>query len=263
MANGKVKIDPDVEEVLRAAKIDGCHLKITRQLERKLYQRTNKVLAALGGKWNRGAQAHIFPRPVSEILEESLNAGIAIDKKKALCQFFTPPDIVQEMIWRSKIHKYPRLRILEPSAGDGRILEGLRPWIGAADIVAVEISLSLTNSLRERFREGIAFQCCDFLQQNGNLGKFDIILMNPPFDNGLDITHIEHAESMLAPGGRLVALCGNGPRQQKIFKHRTEYWEQLPQDSFKAEGTGINVAMLVLDALPAGEEKKQFADGLF
>jgi 16S rRNA G1207 methylase RsmC len=34
--------------------------------------------------------------------------------------------------------------------------------------------------------------------------------MNPPFANGDDIKHITHA---LKPGGRLVAICANGPRQ--------------------------------------------------
>ena len=30
------------------------------QLDRNMYQRTNKVLEAAGGKWNRKAQAHLF-----------------------------------------------------------------------------------------------------------------------------------------------------------------------------------------------------------
>jgi len=38
--------------------------------------------------------------------------------------------------------------------------------------------------------------------------------MNPPFENGADIKHIQHAMKMLKPGGRLVAICANGPRQQ-------------------------------------------------
>jgi 16S rRNA G1207 methylase RsmC len=37
--------------------------------------------------------------------------------------------------------------------------------------------------------------------------------MNPPFANGDDIKHITHALKMLNPGGRLVAICANGPRQ--------------------------------------------------
>ncbi len=37
--------------------------------------------------------------------------------------------------------------------------------------------------------------------------------MNPPFANGQDIKHITHALRYLSPGGRLVAICANGPRQ--------------------------------------------------
>jgi hypothetical protein len=37
--------------------------------------------------------------------------------------------------------------------------------------------------------------------------------LNPPFGNADDIKHIMHAWKMLKPGGRLVAICANGPRQ--------------------------------------------------
>ena len=35
--------------------------------------------------------------------------------------------------------------------------------------------------------------------------------MNPPFANGKDVDHIRLAWSMLKPGGRLVAICCEGP----------------------------------------------------
>ena len=53
---------------------------------------------------------------------------------------------------------------------------------------------------------------------NGELGTFDRIVMNPPFDHGADIRHIEHARGKLKPGGRLVAICAAGPRQRERFE---------------------------------------------
>jgi hypothetical protein len=50
---------------------------------------------------------------------------------------------------------------------------------------------------------------------NGELGKFDRVVMNPPFDHGADIKHVEHARKFLKPGGRLVAVVANGPRQRE------------------------------------------------
>ena len=72
--------------------------------------------------------------------------------------------------------------------------------------------------------------------------------MSPPFKNGEDIKHINHALTFLRPGGRLVALCANGPRQKKAFMDIAEHWEELPADSFKEAGTRVNVALMVLTA---------------
>lgn len=75
--------------------------------------------------------------------------------------------------------------------------------------------------------------------------------MNPPFQDGVDIEHIRHAVKFLKPGGRLVALCANGPRQRAALKTLAEdsggSWEDLPTGVFKAEGTGVNVALLVIE----------------
>ena len=77
---------------------------------------------------------------------------------------------------------------------------------------------------------------------------FDKIIMNPPFINGADIKHIEHAMGFLKPGGRLVALCANGPRQRYKLMPHADTWEELPQGSFKDSGTMVNVAMLTIEA---------------
>jgi len=52
---------------------------------------------------------------------------------------------------------------------------------------------------------------------------------------------------MLAPGGRLVALCANGPRQRDQLRPLCQLWEDLPAGSFKAAGTGVNVSLLIIE----------------
>jgi protein-L-isoaspartate O-methyltransferase len=98
---------------------------------------------------------------------------------------------------------------------------------------------------------GASFICGDFLEQNGNLGTFDRILMNPPFENGADIKHIQHAMKMLKPGGRLVAICANGPRQQSTLKPLAEnsggWYEDLPAGTFASQGTNVNTALLLIE----------------
>jgi 16S rRNA G1207 methylase RsmC len=91
----------------------------------------------------------------------------------------------------------------------------------------------------------------DFLEQNGNLGTFDRILMNPPFEHGADIKHIQHAIHALNPGGRLVAICANGPRQQATLKAMAEtsggWYEELPAGTFADQGSNVNTALLVIE----------------
>jgi hypothetical protein len=156
----------------------------------------------------------------------------------------------------------PGARVMEPSAGTGRLLGALggrmfghNPDRGAA--VAVEINQALADRLRSEFPL-TRVHCADFLQWGAG-EQFDAIVMNPPFINGADILHIKHAAGMLKPGGRLVALCANGPRQREQLRPLADYWEDLPAGTFSEAGTGVNVALLVIEA-PAASGGDDDAD---
>ena len=151
------------------------------------------------------------------------------------------------------------MRVLEPSAGTGRILEampGLLPRrFGSAggtrqtacEVIAVEINQQLSTLLE---RLGLASKVvqADFLSCGAELGKFDRILMNPPFDDGADIAHITHAVDMLKPGGILIAICAGGPRQREKLLPLVEKsggtWEPLPAGTFKESGTMVSSVLL-------------------
>ena len=70
--------------------------------------------------------------------------------------------------------------------------------------------------------------------------------MNPPFKMGADCKHISHALTFLAPGGRLVAICGAGPRRSPLREQATE-WHELPSGSFRSEVTGADASIFVFD----------------
>lgn len=48
----------------------------------------------------------------------------------------------------------------------------------------------------------------------------------------LDIRHILRAFSLLRPGGVLVAVCLNGPRQQEKLLPFSDVREELPRGTF-------------------------------
>jgi 16S RNA G1207 methylase RsmC len=113
-------------------------------------------------------------------------------------------------------------------------------------VTAVEINHALAEALRARYPR-CTVRCADFLALGEELGQFDRVVMNPPFGRGADIEHIKHASRKLRPGGRLVAVCANGPRQQEVMGEICSAWIELPAGSFQDQGTGVNAAIVVLD----------------
>lgn len=178
-----------------------------------------------------------------QAMRESLKAGIQTVSAPQL--FPTPPDVAAYMA--ELLDPQPGERIGELSAGTGNLIKATLAACPDCSMVAVEIAPALVSGLKTSFPQ-IAVHQADFLQCNGDLGKFDKIILNPPFEKGVDIKHIRHAQTFLNPGGKLVSLCANGPRQQEAFKGEADHWEQLPEGSFKVQGTGVNVALVVFGA---------------
>ena len=153
--------------------------------------------------------------------------------------FQTPKPIAAMMA--ARLGECAGCRVLEPSAGLGRIIRAIPP---GAEITAVEFSPQCAGEL---FRlDGLRLIQDDFLSCDVERlgGLFDFVVMNPPFKQGRDIKHIRHAFEMLKPGGLLVSLCFDGVRQNSKLKPWADTWEVLPPSSFKAEGTRASVAML-------------------
>jgi phospholipid N-methyltransferase len=176
-----------------------------------------------------------------DAMRASLKAGVKVATVNQL--FPTPSEIAAQMVEAAGIES--GMRVLEPSAGTGVLARAADK--AGANVTCVEIDQSLFRALAREFDRSFHV---DFLVSNPAwfAAPFDRVIMNPPFANGDDIKHIRHAATMLRPGGRLVALCANGPRQQAELKPLASEWRDLPAGSFKAEGTGVNVAMLTIDA---------------
>lgn len=92
----------------------------------------------------------------------------------------TPPDLTCRML--AKIKNNPQ-KILEPSAGKGDIVEALKNRLGQygrADVSCIEIDENLQATLRGKEHKVLD---SDFLTYAGP-DKFDLIIANPPFDDG-------------------------------------------------------------------------------
>ena len=170
-------------------------------------------------------------------------------------QLFPTPAPLAEMVARLA-RLAPGARVLEPSAGTGSLvhaaLQILNEAGGSASAFhAIEIDRALAGRLQERHSQ-LTVRCADFLELvPEEFEAFDSVLMNPPFLNAQDIKHIEHARRFLKPGGRLVAICANGPRQQAALRHVAVgtggFYRPLPEGSFASSGTQVATALVVIN----------------
>jgi len=176
-------------------------------------------------------------------VKDSLSAGVRVVVADNL--FPTPPEIARKMVDLAGI--LPGHKVLEPSAGTGNLVSAILKKTPVQNITAVENAPALWDRLPSLF-QGLVVRPGDFLEKvPAELGTFHRIIMNPPFDHGSDVKHIQHARTFLGERGRLVALCANGPKQNEVLRPLSSHWEELPAGSFSAQGTGVNVVLLVID----------------
>jgi len=253
MARG-IAIAPEVRAVLeRSTVADNVVTLPAGQLDRALYAAVDKVLKALGGKWNRGTGGHMFAAGIGGELAEALGAGVVVDQKKAAEQFFTPRAVADKVVERARLAR--GMTILEPSAGMGALLA--EPIRLDCRIIAIEKDEKLAAGLIGLLR-GLTggVWSVDFMDwAPGSLPAIDRVLMNPPFGRGKDMAHVERAFGFLRPGGILVTVMSPHwtfatDRQAIAFRafvasHLND-WEELPDGSFRASGTDVKTGILTL-----------------
>jgi hypothetical protein len=177
-------------------------------------------------------------RPVNDVAE-------ALAARKQRQAFYTPLALVQKLVEWS--HVLPSMRVLEPSAGDGRIVHELQQ-AGVNEVDACEID----DAMRERIATmGANVVGSDFLTYKPG-PVYDVITMNPPFTKGQIERHLEHAWSLLAPHGRCLSI---GPMSlpDKLHDCRLNLpgctdctYSRLGREWFTEYGTNIEVCVVEL-----------------
>lgn len=250
-----MQVDREVMNVLSNARIEGQALFLVGQLDRKLYERTNKVLEAAGGKWNRAKKSHIFDGDASDRIEQIILTGDVVVPKDEFEFFPTPPSVASRVIALADIRD--GMMVLEPSAGRGAL--AIPAQTAAAGVMVdmydlmpancdalVELNLPLS---------GVAASC-NFLEVTP-VAIYDRVVMNPPFGKQADIRHVLHALKFLRPSGRLVSVMGAGVvfRENRLtvefrdlVSARGGHIEELPEASFKTSGTNVSTVIVVIPA---------------
>jgi len=152
--------------------------------------------------------------------------------------FPTPKELAAELVSQAGIGE--GMRVLEPSAGKGDILDAISREHRERDLKsltvdAVEINGTLCAVLEKKGYEVVQG---DFLERDFS-ELYDRIVMNPPFENGQDIEHVLRAYELLKPGGRVAAIMSEG----QFFrgdKKATEFrdWLEVHEGQTKRNTSG-------------------------
>lgn len=216
------------------------------QLNRTDYLAVNKVLEALGGKWNRKAGGHTFDYDPSEKIEDIILTGEYTDAKKDYQFFPTPPELAEYLCDLTEIDE--TTTVLEPSCGKGNIADAA--WKrNPARLLGIELNDDLKPLLVDKPYEVLIGQ--DFLSYSEE--TWDRIVMNPPFSKCQDRTHILKAHERLTPGGILVSVASSSilwrtDNRSEVFRdflsgvHATI--EELDEGAFKESGTMVRTCIV-------------------
>lgn len=254
-------------DVLQRVTTTGTTVTITSgQLARPLYAEVDKVLKALGGKWDRRAGGHVFTADPSDALDEVIATGVLASAKtpNQRAGFFpTPGWLAVDLADRLKITS--KDFVLEPSAGLGALVKEI--LARGASCLAVEYDEARARTIRDvpRGDDGdLWIHTGDFMEvtQEFILAGEDqlpnVALMNPPFLKvglGDHIDHVRHAFELLSPDGRLGAVMPASVkfRQDKrhaafrawIYSHDGDI-DDVPEGTFKESGTDVRTVFVTV-----------------
>jgi|GEM_PF-5904195 len=172
--------------------------------------------------------------------------------------FPTPPALIERMIDVAQLPEDGTA--LEPSAGKGDIAEALK--VENMEVFCYEINHSLREILELNDYNVIGHDFFETLENEEDENrKYDAVLMNPPFEKGVDAAHVCKAYLKLKETGVLVAIMSRGTftRSDKAASAFRDWLEnldaevtteELPEGSFQgAEAfrqTGVSSNLLII-----------------
>jgi 16S rRNA A1518/A1519 N6-dimethyltransferase RsmA/KsgA/DIM1 with predicted DNA glycosylase/AP lyase activity len=177
---------------------------------------------------------------------------VLVGQKVGVDFFPTPKPLAAKMAELAGVK--PGMTVLEPSAGNGHLADAARD--AGAQVDTVEVSDALRNVLHAK-GHNIAGHDFDTFEPGK---QYDAVIMNPPFSDRRDAAHIMRAYDLLKPGGKLVAIAGEGvffgsDQKAQTFRdwldERGAEVERLPEGTFKGSDlpaqTGANARLIVVE----------------
>lgn len=193
-----------IRDSLTTMTVIGTSAKLSAQLDRVDYAKVNKILEALGGKWNKKVGSHVFAGcDPEEVIAGYLETG-KLDRPEKFGFFPTPETLARELVKLAGLR--PGHTVLEPQAGVGGIASICAEVVGKGNVTCFEIQQKNCAVLRSL---GFQVEQADFLTVEPTR-QFTHVICNPPFEKQADIEHVLAGLKFLEPGGTMAAIMSIG-----------------------------------------------------
>lgn len=191
------------------------------------------------------ALAEFYGEVLPDTEPEGVKPSASTAVSKDLQFYWSPPEVIERALafagvpdlrqWdRYRTSRPDAMKVLEPSCGDGRILDALRAYGHTG--YGIEYH---PGRAAEAKAKGHSVLCRNFLECEPM--PFETVVMNPPWYGTHWKKHVAHALKFLEPGGVLVAIVPYSAREAEEFAGD---WEDLPVASFAAAGTNVASGLL-------------------
>lgn len=246
----KTLIKDDLQYIFNSCSSEGNIIRPpSEQLDRDLYLKFKKFMTQNHGKWKGGKSQYFeFPFSTANLLHKLKN-GERPNFKKDFHYFPTPPGVIEQMC-NLYIPAHP-MKILEPSAGQGAIVEGVNNFIQTSkphEWTVVEPHPLNAVKLSEM---GLHPNIMTFEEFQTN-ERFEMIYANPPFKH--DTEHVKKMIDLLDKNGSMVVVLPssfeNKSKNKMILdrmEREFEYYSfiKVEDKAFKESGTNVSTVILI------------------
>ena len=233
-----------LKEVFQSCTADEFHIyPPSQQFDKKLYADFKKHMTQNLGKWQSNKKRFVFEFNANNLLTKLQN-GETPNFRQDWHYFPTPKKVIEFM---GNICIPTGCRILEPSAGQGAIIEGINEMFPCPLNTWTIIEAHPLNQKKLQ-EKGFNVAHDDFETYSPDT-PFDIIYANPPFKKAF-----EHVQKMIEctakEGSIIVVLPSSFPSK---YKKEIQGWEDmfehiqifpLPEGSFKESKTAVDTLIL-------------------
>lgn len=207
----------DLEIISLSFIVKGNRLEIPKTTFIPNYKELKQMFQNFEGKYSKNG--FDFPYPAEQVLNRIRNKETT-NLKKTFQYFGTPKklcDLMCEKVFDPYLNK--SLKVLEPSAGQGAIVNSVLEWFEKESvncelesITAIEYMAENYQILNDYFKDNEVVNTLqmDFLKYDEYINYFDVVIANPPFSNKQDIKHFRKMYEVCKPGGYVISIMSNG-----------------------------------------------------